>query len=131
MATEVFEVEGHIIDSLTLAKILDAILDAGAEYRIVDVQIGRASVDASRARIEVEADDEVLVTLATELQLHGANRLEDADASTQACETDGVLPEGFYSTTNLTTQVRIGGHWVEVEHPEMDCAIVLSDDAAT
>ncbi|MBV8234350.1 MAG: TIGR00300 family protein, partial [Acidimicrobiia bacterium] len=72
MPTEVFEVEGHIIDSLILAKVLDAILDSGAEYRIVDVQIGRASTDASRARIEVEADDDVLTTLATELQLHGA-----------------------------------------------------------
>ena len=37
MAIEVVEVEGHIIDSLILAKILDAIVDAGADYRIVDV----------------------------------------------------------------------------------------------
>jgi hypothetical protein len=76
MATEVVEVEGHIIDSLILAKVLDTIVDAGAEYRMVDVQIGRASTDTSRARIEVEANDEdLLTTLLTELQLHGANRV--------------------------------------------------------
>src|SRR5437763_2403098 len=130
MATETFEVEGHIIDSLILAKVLDTILDAGAEYRIVDVEIGRASTDASRARIEVEADDGVLTTLATELQLHGANRVEDADASLAECDRDGVLPEGFYSTTNLRTQVRLGGQWADVASPEMDCAIVVHDSGA-
>jgi lysine-ketoglutarate reductase/saccharopine dehydrogenase-like protein (TIGR00300 family) len=128
MATEVVEVEGHIIDSLILAKVLDTIVDAGAEYRMVDVQIGQASTDTSRARIEIDADNEdVLTTLLTELQLHGANRLEDADAALHACETDGVLPEGFYSTTNLRTQVRLGGHWFDVESPEMDCAVVVGD----
>ena len=130
MSTEVFEVEGHIIDSLILAKVLDTILDAGAEYRIVDVHIGRASTDPSKARIEVDATDDVLATLASELQLHGANRVEDADASLQPCDTDGVLPEGFYSTTNLKTQVRVGGRWIDVESPEMDCAIVVREATA-
>ncbi|MBV9283765.1 MAG: TIGR00300 family protein [Acidimicrobiia bacterium] len=128
MATEVVEVEGHIIDSLILAKVLDAILDAGAEYRIVDVEIGRTSTDTSRARIEVQGAEDVLATLITELQLHGANRVEDADARLEQCELDGVLPEGFYSTTNLATQVRLAGHWTDVENPEMDCAIVVRDD---
>ena len=127
MATEVVEVEGHIIDSLILAKVLDTIVDAGADYRIVDVQIGRASTDTSRARIEVVGREDVLATLVTELQLHGANRVGAADASVQSCEVDGVLPEGFYSTTNLPTQVRLDGHWVEVENPEMDCALIVRD----
>src|SRR3954462_8598489 len=106
MASEVVEVEGHIIDSLILSKVLDTIIDASAEYRMVDVQIGRASTDTSRVRIEIDAaDEDLLTTLLTELQLHGANRVEDADASLEACDIDGVLPEGFYSTTNLTTQV--------------------------
>ena len=40
MVTEELEVAGHIIDSLLLAKILDAIVAAGADYR----KIGRAHV---------------------------------------------------------------------------------------
>src|SRR5438067_8399001 len=132
MATEVVEVEGHIIDSLILAKVLDTIVDAGADYRMVDVEIGRASTDTSRARIEVDAENEALLaTLLTELQLHGANKVEDADASLEACGRDGVLPEGFYSTTNLKTQVRLDGHWIDVENPEMDCAIVVRDGSAS
>jgi lysine-ketoglutarate reductase/saccharopine dehydrogenase-like protein (TIGR00300 family) len=129
MPTEAVEVEGHIIDSLILAKILDVIVDTGADYRIVDVEIGKTNTDTSRARIEVTADDEgLLATLIAQLQLHGANPVEAADAELEPCTVDGVLPAGFYSTTNLPTQVRVDGHWVDVENPEMDCALVVGDD---
>lgn len=128
-AREVVEVGGHIIDSLILAKVLDVILDAGADYRMLDVEIGRTSTDASRARLEVTAKDQnALERLVTELQVHGANRIDQSDARTEAATQDGVLPEGFYSTTNLPTQIRIGGHWVDVENPEMDCALVVRPD---
>jgi lysine-ketoglutarate reductase/saccharopine dehydrogenase-like protein (TIGR00300 family) len=43
---------------------------------------------------------------------------------------DGVLPDGFYSSTNLETEVRVAGAWVRVENPEMDCAIVVRDRQA-
>jgi lysine-ketoglutarate reductase/saccharopine dehydrogenase-like protein (TIGR00300 family) len=128
-ATEVVEVEGHIIDSLILAKVLDVILDAGADYRMLDVEIGRTNVDPSRARLEVTAvDDEALVALVAQLQIHGANRVAEADATMEPAEVDGVLPLGFYATTNLPTQVRVAGHWVDVDTPEMDCAVVVGPD---
>jgi Uncharacterized conserved protein len=38
---------------------------------------------------------------------------------------DGVLPEGFFSTTNLPTYVRIGGDWRMPLEPRMDGALVL------
>ena len=129
MSTELIEVEGHIIDSLILAKILDAIVEAGAEYRMVDVQIGRTSVDPSRVHLEVEADDdEALSRLLADLKVHGANRAVQADASVAPAEADGVLPAGFYATSNLPTEVRLSGRWVEVENPEMDCALVVLPD---
>ena len=127
--SEVVEVDGHIIDSLILAKVLDVIVDAGADYRMVDVNIGRTNVDSSHARIEITAaDGEALAALLAELQIHGANAVAQTDAVTVLADTDGVLPEGFYSTTNLPTEVRMGGHWVDVENPEMDCALVLRPD---
>ncbi len=128
-ASEVVEVEGHIIDSLILAKVLDVIVDAGADYRMFDVQIGHTNTDASRARIEVTAaDDGTLAALVAELQIHGANRVAQVDAATAPAEVDGVLPAGFYATTNLPTQVRVGGHWVDVDNPEMDCSLVVLPD---
>src|SRR5919206_3589220 len=128
-ASELVQLQGHIIDSLTLAKVLDVILDAGADYRMVDVEIGRTNGDASRARLEVVApDDETLARLLTELQVHGANRVSQSDAEIALADMDGVFPEGFYSTTNLPTEVRLHGRWVSVENPEMDCAIVVLPD---
>jgi len=125
-ATERVEIEGHIVDSLILAKVLDLIVGAGAEYAIVDMAIGRTQTDRSRAVIDVVAEDEPsLERLLEHLQVHGVNRLTDTDASSVAADADGVLPEGFYSTTNLPTSVRIGGHWEPVANPEMDCALVL------
>jgi len=127
MATETIEVEGHIIDSLLLAKILDAILAAGADYQILDVSIGRTNVDPSRAVLQIDAiDDDAIDALVEQLQVHGANRVGDRDATLEACTQDGVLPAGFYSTTNLPTEVRIDGHWLPVAKPEMDCALVRS-----
>lgn len=131
MSTETVQVEGHIIDSLILAKLLDLIVAAGADYRIVDFDVGKANSDLSLARLEVTAaDDEALSSLLEELHAHGANPVSDADATTVQAETDGVLPAGFYSTTNLPTAVRVDGHWIDVVNPEMDCSVVVETDSA-
>ncbi|MGH9155985.1 MAG: TIGR00300 family protein [Acidimicrobiales bacterium] len=127
-ARETVEIEGHIIDSLTLAKVLDLVLAAGADYEMVDVEIGRTMLDTSRARLEVVAPDEAgLEALLVELQAHGVNRVAQGDADLAVADTDGVLPAGFYSTTNLATAVRLGGRWIEVENAEMDCGLAVLD----
>ena len=38
---------------------------------------------------------------------------------------DGVLPDGFFTTTNLPTYVRVNGAWRLPRQPRMDSAIVL------
>lgn len=126
-ASETVEVRGHIVDSLILAKVLDLIVDAGATYTVVDLDLGTSHVDPSAARIAITAaDDKALDALLAELHPHGAHPLEAVDAVVAPAEAGGVLPDGFYATTNLPTEVRVGGRWVEVARPEMDCALVLA-----
>src|SRR2546429_3377581 len=126
-ATDVVEVSGHIIDSLILAKILDEIIEAEADYRIVQMDVGKAPADLSRARIEVTAaDEEALTALLARLHPHGAHPVTQPDAELVAATMDGVLPAGFYSTTNLPTAVKGGGKWLEGENPEMGCGLVVS-----
>ena len=125
MATETIELTGHIVDSLLLAKVLDAIVEAGVAYELADVEIGRTNTDPSRARIELEGEQAELDRLIESLQLHGANRVTSGDLTLVAADRDGVLPAGFYSTTNLATDVLIDGEWVAVENPEMDCGLVV------
>lgn len=123
---EVVEVEGHIIDSLILAKVLDVIVNSGGEYRMLDVNIGHTSEDRSRARFEVRARDQAaLMALLDDLQVYGVNRVDTEDAATVVTDKDGVFPSGFYSTTNLPTSVRVAGEWQQVENPEMDCGLVI------
>ncbi|HEY1634092.1 MAG TPA: TIGR00300 family protein [Acidimicrobiales bacterium] len=125
-AIETVEMEGHIIDSLILAKVMDLVLAAGADYEVQSVHIGKTNRDISRARIRISApSDEVLGPLLAQLQAQGANRVVQGDAELLAADTDGVLPAGFYATTNLPTWVRVDGRWVSVVNPEMDCAIVV------
>jgi len=50
------------------------------------------------------------------------------DARFAPAPADGVLPEDFFSTTNLPTYVRVGGAWRMPREPRMDSALVL--DAA-
>jgi lysine-ketoglutarate reductase/saccharopine dehydrogenase-like protein (TIGR00300 family) len=128
-ATATVEIEGHIIDSLILAKILDVIMDAGADYRIVHIDVGRRQADPSHARIEVIARDEpALRALLADLHPHGAHPLEEPEATLRPAEADGVLPRGFYATTNLATSVKVDGRWLDVDPVEMDCALVVSAD---
>jgi lysine-ketoglutarate reductase/saccharopine dehydrogenase-like protein (TIGR00300 family) len=37
---------------------------------------------------------------------------------------DGVLPEGFFSTSNLPTYIRVGGKWLAPIRPRMDCVVL-------
>ena len=47
-----------------------------------------------------------------------------------AADVDGAFPPGFYSSTNLETEVRIDAKWLRVVRPEMDCGIVVEDGVA-
>ena len=129
--TETIELHGHIIDSLILAKVLDVILESGADYRVIDVDIGRTNTDVSRARLEISAPERAtLDRLLEQLQVHGANRMVQGHARTEPAPKDGVLPAGFYSTTNLATRVSTPSGWLDVETPEMDCALVVEGGRA-
>ena len=37
---------------------------------------------------------------------------------------DGVLPEGFFSTSNLPTYIKVDGQWLAPIRPRMDCVVV-------
>ncbi len=129
MASEVIELTGHIIDSWTLPRAWDTIMDRGGNFVVEEMRVGASKTDQSYIRLKVEApDDEILERILSELQQFGAVLLHSADVHTVAVEQHGVLPARFYSTTNLPTQVRLHGQWVDVEHIEMDVAIIIDAD---
>jgi len=123
------EVSGHVIDSLILPKILDLITGYGGSFRIKQMTIGQARSDPSFALIEVQAASEAsLQEILGQISDHGAVPVDKQDCRLTLADMDGAFPEGFYSTTNQRTEIRLNNHWVPVADQEMDCGVLVSPD---
>jgi lysine-ketoglutarate reductase/saccharopine dehydrogenase-like protein (TIGR00300 family) len=128
---EVVEMAGHIIDSLLLPKVLDAIVSRGATYEVQEFRIGTRQEDASFVRIAVQAGTaEFLDRVLAELHPHGAIPVHTKDCQTAVADIAGAFPDGFYCSTNFRTEVRLHGEWIEVHDQEMDCGIAVDGNAA-
>lgn len=121
---EQVELSGHIIDSLLLPKVLDLILTHGGQFRLPNIVIGQQREDASYALIEVQAESrERLQAILAAIADHGATSVHAHDCRLVEADLDGAFPEGFYSSTNQVTEVRVNGRWIEVARQEMDCGV--------
>jgi len=126
MTSETVHLDGHIIDSQTLSRVLDLILLHGGSYEITEFRIGTRREEPSHAEIVVQAGSPAdLHHILQEIGQLGATPLAN-EARWVPAPADGVFPDDFYSTTNLESFVRSGGRWLPVEHIEMDCGVVLA-----
>ncbi|MGE0643824.1 MAG: TIGR00300 family protein [Nitrospira sp.] len=124
--------QGHIIDSLLLPKVLDLILMVGGSFDLEDVHIGKTREEPSRARIVIRATSKALLDdILKAIQPHGASIERQADCRTGRAPADGVLPDDFYATTHLSTQIRLNEQWVEVDGIEMDLAVRVDAQHST
>jgi hypothetical protein len=131
-AVEEVEISGHIIDSLILPKVLDSITAGGGKFRIANITIGQGRHDPSYALIEVRArSSDAMERILAQIADHGAVPTTKQDCRLVIADMDGAFPEGFYSTTNQRTEIRLAGHWVEVDDQEMDCGIVVVEGPRT
>jgi lysine-ketoglutarate reductase/saccharopine dehydrogenase-like protein (TIGR00300 family) len=122
---------GHIIDSLVLAKVLDLILMMGGTFDLEDVHIGKTREEASHARIRIGTVSRTLLDdILKAIQPHGASIEREADCRIDRAPTDGVLPDDFYATTHLPTQIRLNGRWLDIDRIEMDLAILVDEQGS-
>jgi lysine-ketoglutarate reductase/saccharopine dehydrogenase-like protein (TIGR00300 family) len=121
---------GHLIDSGIMSAVMDAIVEMGGEFESLSFEVGRTNEDESVAQLRVRHDEENRLEEILHVILeHGAVPLDPADAELVPAPCDGVFPEGFYSTTNLPTSVRIDGRWIRVDGVEMDLGILVESGA--
>ena len=129
MTSEIVTLEGHIIDSLILVKVLDTILQMEGTFELLDVKIGTTREESSSAKIKVQAQSQpLLANIIKAIQAHGARVKDLVDCGLEVAPADGVLPDTFYPTTHLPTQIRLQGQWVDVHGIEMDLAIQVTLD---
>jgi lysine-ketoglutarate reductase/saccharopine dehydrogenase-like protein (TIGR00300 family) len=125
MTSETVHLDGHIIDSQTLSRVLDVILLQGGTYEITTFRIGTKREEPSHAEIVVRAEDTgTLHRILQDIGQLGATSPAH-EARAEEAPTDGVFPPDFYSTTNLESFVRMRGQWTPIERIEMDCGVVL------
>jgi len=122
---------GHLIDSMILTKVLNAIYDMDGEIEVLDFKVGRTKEDYSESIIRVYAKSkEELNHMIEVLQKFGAIVEDAEDVKYEPAPKDFVLPDNFYSTTHHPTFVRLNGEWVPVKNIEMDKAILIKNGEA-
>ncbi len=126
--TERVELSGHVLDDGTFARILNEIIAQECDYVIERFDIGKRADDPSSVRLAITAPSGVpLQQVLNRLQRYGANLTEPGEPELAVVDVAGSFPEGFYSSTNLETEVFLQGEWKRLANPEMDCGIVVAD----
>jgi lysine-ketoglutarate reductase/saccharopine dehydrogenase-like protein (TIGR00300 family) len=121
--------QGHLVDSQMLKSIFDRVIELGGDFEVQHFELGRTNEDMSRVTLKISTGDEAtLARLIEDLIPFGAHAVGEKDALLRTADRDGCVPEDFYSTTNMRTEVRIGGRWTDVDRQRMDAVIVLPTD---
>ena len=125
MYTQRILLHGHIIDSLTLPKTMDTIIDQGGDYEIEELTVGKLKTDKSTAKLIVKSDDEEIFNRILDILTdYGAELIEDNEEVTLIeSKKDKTVPDNFYSTSNYNTKIRYKGEWLNIDNIEMDCVI--------
>jgi lysine-ketoglutarate reductase/saccharopine dehydrogenase-like protein (TIGR00300 family) len=107
------------------------VMDEGGNFTVEELRVGQHKTDTSFCRLQVAAaTPEGLDRIVRKAKELGAAVAEDHPVRLAGIPTDGVYPDGFYSSSNLATLVLLpGGKWVPVERQEMDCAIAVDLEA--
>ena len=128
----ILELSGHIIDSLTLAKVIDKIQQFGLDYQITDLRIGRRKHDVSVAQFSLWAEHrEDLEKALEELAAHGAHPVKAEPVSTVPCSENGVLPAGGYVRGNPPIEVLVNGYWVAVDRHGTAMTVIVDEKSGS
>lgn len=105
-ATQIVELEGHIIDSGMMQHAFSLVMDIGGSFHVEQFDVGTLKDETSYCRMEVTADDGTLREIVHALHQTGAN-IPDVDAELEAAPEDRVDPPST-SIRRRTTLHRFG-----------------------
>ncbi|MDX2085816.1 MAG: hypothetical protein SFZ03_10570 [Candidatus Melainabacteria bacterium] len=131
LMTTTVRLSGHLIDSLTLTKVIDIILAHDADYRLNHIEIGSRKKDFTDVVLTIQsADDRQLQKILEEIAPHGAHPLAEENANWLPAPADACLPAGGFIFKHLPTAVRIAGQSIPLLQQEEDGLVLVLDEAA-
>ena len=125
------EVNGHLIDSMTLAKILDKIMNRKGEFEILELNVGKKKKDPSSAKLCIYGKNpKHLDVILDDIHRDGATITNKVQANLKKAAKNMTLPDNFYSTTNNKTWIYHNNRWIQVKNQMMDKCIVVNENSA-
>lgn len=128
LESRIIELSGHLLDSGIVNHALDAVLEGGGSFQILDFKLGIQKQSTSEAKIRVSAPShQVMTSIMTQLIDMGAvlPAQEASNAELEQVVQAGVAPEDFYASTIYPTEVRVQGQWIKCQFQRMDGALVV------
>ncbi len=130
--SKVIHLEGHLLDSGLVNRVLDTIVTGGGSFQIMSFNLGNQRQDISVAEVKVSAPDAAVMTeiMGQLIDLGAISATsETAPASLAAVTQAGVAADDFYATTIYPTEVLVDDQWVKVQGQRMDGAIAITRTA--
>lgn len=127
--TQTISLKGHLIDSLTLAKVIDLIQSEPATaYKMDYIDVGYDKRDFSIAQLKITAPDETQMgILLDKLKTYGAVVMTDYESLSQPCLADKTPPENAIFVEEIHRRVMLGDDWIPLEHPAHPSHVLLYD----
>jgi lysine-ketoglutarate reductase/saccharopine dehydrogenase-like protein (TIGR00300 family) len=133
VGSRVLCMEGHLLDSGLLERALEATVESGGSFQILEFNLGKQRQSTSKAEIKVSAPSPaVLEKIIGQLIDLGAVPPADdlSNAELQPVTKAGVAPDDFYATSIYPAEVRVRGQWLKIERQRMDGVVVVGDRRA-
>jgi lysine-ketoglutarate reductase/saccharopine dehydrogenase-like protein (TIGR00300 family) len=127
--SRVIALEGHLLDSGLINRALDAVVEGGGSFQILNFQLGEQRQSTSSAQVKVSAPSHLVLDLILRQLIDMGAMLpvsEACDAHLEPVLQPGVAPDDFYVTTIYPTEIRLNGEWLLLQEQRMDGAIAVT-----
>jgi lysine-ketoglutarate reductase/saccharopine dehydrogenase-like protein (TIGR00300 family) len=123
------QLEGHLLDSGLVNRVLDTIVSGGGSFQVVNFKLGEQRLDRSVAEVKVSAPDQIVMAdiMGQLIDLGAIDTATNiSDVNLVPVTQAGVAADDFYATTIYPTEISIAGQWILVQGQRMDGAVAVT-----
>lgn len=126
------ELQGHLIDSLTLAKVIDLIQEFGGDYELNHLWIGHRKNELSLVNLTILAPSQKkLEEILVQVRPYGAHPVVNLEVNLEPCLRDGHVPPQAVIPLTLPRELRFAGQTIPVEGDSFQWAVVFDPNTKT